>query len=118
MARTRSTSWGTARCRRSTPTRGGCMCMGSSSAILTVRTTMPATVTLGKRAERRLKKVENIEVSSTSRCESYKHVADRLLPDDGTLGAGTGHPLSMVALNADVLSPADAETVAAGPLEV
>ena len=33
-------------------------------------------------------------------------------------GPGAGMPLGLVALNADVLSPADGETVAAGPVEV
>ena len=38
--------------------------------------------------------------------------------EDGTPGPGAGMPLGLVALNADVLSPADGETVAAGPVEV
>ena len=38
--------------------------------------------------------------------------------EDGTPGPGAGMPLGLVALNADVLSPANGETVAAGPVEV
>src|SRR5919109_74627 len=48
----------------------------------------------------------------------FQNVAYRLLPEDGTLAPGAGMPLGLVALNADILSPADGETVAAGPLEV
>ena len=36
----------------------------------------------------------------------------------GRPGPGAGMPLGLVALNSDVLSPADGETVAAGPVEV
>ena len=48
----------------------------------------------------------------------FQHVVYRLLPEDGTPGPGEGMPLGLVALNADVLSPADGATVAAGPVEV
>jgi sulfite oxidase len=48
----------------------------------------------------------------------FQHVAYRLLPPDGTPGPGAGMPLGLVALNSDVLSPADGDTVAAGPVEV
>src|SRR5437763_10627316 len=67
---------------------------------------------------RSVKWLERIEVRSRPWFGYFQHVAYRLLPEDGTLGAGAGMPLGLVALNADVLSPADAETVAAGPLEV
>ena len=40
------------------------------------------------------------------------------MPEDGTPGPGAGMPLGLVARNADVLSPADGETVPAGPVEV
>ena len=40
------------------------------------------------------------------------------MPEDATPGPGEGIPLGLVALNSDVLSPADGETVAAGPVEV
>ena len=48
----------------------------------------------------------------------FQHVVYRLLPEDGAPGPGAGMPLGLVALNADVLAPADGATVAAGPVEV
>jgi sulfite oxidase len=48
----------------------------------------------------------------------FQHVVYRLLPEEGTPGPGEGMSLGLVALNADVLSPADGATVAAGPVEV
>ncbi|HEX6653248.1 MAG TPA: sulfite oxidase [Thermoleophilaceae bacterium] len=48
----------------------------------------------------------------------FQHVAYRLLPEDGTPGPGVGMPLGLIALNADVLRPADGETVSAGPVDV
>ena len=39
-------------------------------------------------------------------------------PRTATPGPGAGMPLGLVALNADVLAPADGATVAAGPVEV
>ena len=67
---------------------------------------------------RSVKWLERIEVRSTPWEGYYQHVVYRLLPEDGTPGPGAGMPLGLVALNADVLSPADGETVAAGPVEV
>jgi len=67
---------------------------------------------------RSVKWLERIEVRSTPWDGYFQHVVYRLLPADGTPGRGTGMPLGLVALNADVLSPADGETVAAGPVEV
>jgi sulfite oxidase len=67
---------------------------------------------------RSVKWIERIEVRATPWDGYFQHVAYRLLPEDGTPGPGAGMPLGLVALNADVLSPADGETVAAGPLEV
>ena len=67
---------------------------------------------------RSVKWLERIEVRSRP-CEGYfQHVAYRLLPPDGKPGPGAGMPLGLVALNSDVLSPANGETVAAGPVEV
>jgi sulfite oxidase len=43
-----------------------------------------------------------------------QHIAYRLLPEDGTPGPGAGMSLGLVALNPDVLSPANGETVPAG----
>ena len=67
---------------------------------------------------RSVKWLERIEVRSKPSQGYFQHVAYRLLPEDGTPGPGAGMPLGLVALNADVLSPADGETVAAGPIEV
>jgi sulfite oxidase len=62
--------------------------------------------------------LERIEVRSTPWQGYFQHVVYRLLPEDGTPGPGLGMPLGLIALNSDVLSPADGETVAAGPVEV
>ena len=67
---------------------------------------------------RSVKWLERIEVRSTPWVGYFQHVVYRLLPEDATPGPGKGMPLGLVALNADVLSPADGETVAAGPVEV
>jgi sulfite oxidase len=67
---------------------------------------------------RSVKWLERIEVRSSPWPGYFQHVAYRLLPEDATPGPGAGTPLGLVALNADVLSPADGETVAAGPIEV
>jgi sulfite oxidase len=67
---------------------------------------------------RSVKWLERIEVRSTPWTGYFQHVAYRLLPQDGTPGPGEGMPLGVVALNADVLSPADGETVTAGAVEV
>ena len=67
---------------------------------------------------RSVKWLERIEVRTRPSQGYFQHVAYRLLPEDGTPGPGAGIPLGLVALNADVLSPADGESVAAGPVEV
>jgi sulfite oxidase len=67
---------------------------------------------------RSVKWLERIEVRSTPWEGYFQHVAYRLLPEDGTPGPGAGMPLGVVALNADVLSPADGDTVTPGPVEV
>ena len=67
---------------------------------------------------RSVKWLERIEVRSRPWQGYYQHVAYRLLPEDGTPGPGAGMPLGLVALNADVLSPTDGATVAAGAVEV
>ena len=64
---------------------------------------------------RSVKWLERIEVRSTP---CFQDVVYRLLPADGTPGPGAGMPLGPVALNADVLSPVDGETVAVGPVQV
>jgi sulfite oxidase len=67
---------------------------------------------------RSVKWLRSIEVRATPWEGYFQHVVYRLLPEDGTPGPGAGMPLGLVALNADVLSPADGATVAAGPVEV
>ncbi len=67
---------------------------------------------------RSVKWLERIEVRSEPWRGYFQHVAYRLVPEDGTPGPGIGMPLGLVALNSDVLSPADGETVIAGPVEV
>jgi sulfite oxidase len=67
---------------------------------------------------RSVKWLERIEVRSTPWDGYFQHVVYRLLPADGAPGPGAGMPLGLVALNADVLSPADGETVAAGRVEL
>jgi sulfite oxidase len=67
---------------------------------------------------RSVKWLERIEVRSTPWQGYFQHVAYRLLPEDASPGPGAGISLGLIALNADVLSPADGETVAAGPVEV
>ncbi|HEU4657886.1 MAG TPA: sulfite oxidase [Capillimicrobium sp.] len=67
---------------------------------------------------RSVKWLERIEVRAAPWHGYFQDVAYRLLPEDATPGPGRGMPLGLVALNADVLSPADGETVPAGRLEV
>jgi sulfite oxidase len=67
---------------------------------------------------RSVKWLERIELRSAPWEGYFQDVVYRLLPEDGTPGPGAGMPLGLVALNADVLTPADGETVAAGPVEV
>jgi sulfite oxidase len=67
---------------------------------------------------RSVKWLERIEVRSAPWEGYFQHVAYRLLPEDGTPAPGAGMPLGLVALNSDVLSPADGDTVAAGSVEV
>src|SRR4051794_14512858 len=67
---------------------------------------------------RSVKWLERIEVRAKPWLGYFQHVVYRLLPEDGAPGPGAGMPLGLVALNADVLSPADGETVTAGPVEV
>jgi sulfite oxidase len=67
---------------------------------------------------RSVKWLQRIEVRARPWQGYFQHVVYRLLPEDGTPGPGAGMSLGLVALNSDVLSPADGETVAAGPVEV
>ncbi len=67
---------------------------------------------------RSVKWLERIEVRSEPWQGYFQHVVYRLLPEDGTPSPGEGMPLGLIALNSDVLSPAEGATVAAGPVEV
>jgi sulfite oxidase len=67
---------------------------------------------------RSVKWLDRIEIRSTPWDGYFQHVVYRLVPEDGAPGPGEGMPLGLVALNADVLSPADGETITAGPVEV
>jgi sulfite oxidase len=67
---------------------------------------------------RSVKWLERIEVRAIPWEGYFQRVAYRLLPEDGQPGPGAGMPLGLVALNADVLAPADGDTVPAGPVEV
>jgi sulfite oxidase len=67
---------------------------------------------------RSVKWLESIELRAQPWDGYFQHVVYRLLPEDGTPGPGAGMPLGLVALNADVLSPVNGETLAAGPVEV
>jgi sulfite oxidase len=67
---------------------------------------------------RSVKWLERIELRSEPWRGYFQHVVYRLLPADGTPGPGAGMPLGLVALNSDVLSPRDGQTVTAGPVEV
>lgn len=67
---------------------------------------------------RSVKWLERIDVRAEPWDGYYQNVVYRLVPEDGRPGPGVGMPLGLVALNSDVLSPPDGETVAAGPVEV
>ena len=67
---------------------------------------------------RSIKWLERIEVRARPWLGYYQRVVYRLLPEDQTPAPDAGMPLGLVALNADVLSPADGDTVPTGPLEV
>jgi sulfite oxidase len=67
---------------------------------------------------RSVKWVERIEVRAEPWKGYFQRVVYRLLPEDGRPGPDAGMPLGLVALNADILAPADGATVAAGAVEV
>jgi sulfite oxidase len=67
---------------------------------------------------RSVKWLDRIELRAEPWTGYFQHVVYRLLPEDGAPGPGAGMPLGIVALNADILSPADGSTVPAGPVEV
>lgn len=67
---------------------------------------------------RSVKWLEHIELRHDAWPGYFQHVVYRLLPEYGTPGPGAGVPLGLVALNSDVLSPANGATVPAGLIEV
>ena len=67
---------------------------------------------------RSVKWLERIEISAVPWRGYFQDVVYRLLPEDGAPGPGEGMALGLVALNADILFPADGAAVAAGPVEV
>jgi len=67
---------------------------------------------------RSVKWLERIELRAETWPGYFQRVVYRLVPADATPGPGVGMPLGLVALNSDVLSPRDGETVTAGPVEV
>jgi sulfite oxidase len=67
---------------------------------------------------RSVKWLQRIELRSEPWQGYFQQVVYRLLPEDGTPAPGAGMSLGLVALNSDVLSPADGDIVAAGPVEV
>ena len=67
---------------------------------------------------RSVKWLTRIEVRSSPWQGYFQHVVYRLVPEDQTPGPGVGMALGLIALNSEVLSPADGETVPAGPVEV
>jgi sulfite oxidase len=67
---------------------------------------------------RSVKWLDRIELRSEPWGGYFQHVVYRLLPEDGTPGPGLGMPLGLVALNSDVLAPADGATVPAGAVAV
>jgi sulfite oxidase len=67
---------------------------------------------------RSVKWLERIELRSEPWVGYFQRVAYRLVPADGTPGPDVGMPLGLVALNSEILSPRDGDTVPAGPIEV
>ena len=67
---------------------------------------------------RSVKWLERVEVRSTPWPGYFQDVVYRLLPEDGTPGPGAGMPLGLVALNSEVVSPADGATVPSGAVAV
>jgi sulfite oxidase len=67
---------------------------------------------------RSVKWLERIELRPRPWRGYFQRVVYRLVPEQETPGPDVGMPLGLVALNSDVLSPIDGETVAAGPVEV
>jgi sulfite oxidase len=67
---------------------------------------------------RSIKWLDRIDVRAQPWDGYYQRVVYRLLPEGETPAPDAGMPLGLVALNSDILSPADGATVPAGPVEV
>ena len=67
---------------------------------------------------RSVKWLEGIAVRSTPWAGYFQDVVYRLLREDQSPAPGIGMPLGLVALNSDVVSPADGARVAPRPLEI
>jgi sulfite oxidase len=66
---------------------------------------------------RSIKWLEEIEVRTTPWPGYFQDVVYRLLRENESPAPGAGMPLGLVALNSEFVSPADGETVHAGPVE-
>jgi sulfite oxidase len=67
---------------------------------------------------RSVKWLQEIELRTTPWTGYFQDVVYRLLPEDEKPGPGLGMPLGLVALNSDVVSPTEGDTVPAGPVDV
>lgn len=67
---------------------------------------------------RSVKWLERVAVADGPAQGHFQAVAYRLLPADATPARGRGVPLGAIAVNADVLAPADGATVRAGPVHI
>ena len=67
---------------------------------------------------RSVKWLDRIELREDPWDGYFQDVVYRMLPPDDAPAPGNGFPLGIVALNSDVLVPADGATVAAGPVEL
>jgi sulfite oxidase len=65
---------------------------------------------------RSVKWLDHIELRSQPWPGYFQHVAYRLVREHETPGPGVGMPLGLVALNSAILSPANGDTVTAGPV--
>jgi sulfite oxidase len=67
---------------------------------------------------RSIKWLDRIDVRADAWDGYFQDVVYRMLPPDGEVGPGEGFALGIVALNSDVLAPADGAAVAAGAVEL
>jgi sulfite oxidase len=76
------------------------------------------TVVPGYIGARSVKWLDRIVVQADPWDGYFQSVVYRMLPPDGAPAYGEGFPLGIVALNSDVLVPADGARVAAGDIEI